>query len=241
MSPAPNPYLLEAKYALLQQVRIPGQFFGTPLGGVAAFGFLALLGRQVEPERLVRLAVLGVVNVGLMGVGLGVVSERAYGWIRLRQAAPTPPLAFFAGKLFLGGVMAALVVLGMFVAGPILAGVSLPLARWLSLSAVLVLGVLPFAALGLAVGYLARPNTAQVVVYTGALLLFPVFGFPLFPEWLQAWAQYLPSALLTQLALGVSGLSPFSAQALPWLAGYTVAGLGLAGWLFGRDEGKTFG
>lgn len=238
-----NPYYLEAKYALLQQLRIPGQFLGAPLGGVAAYGLLLLLGRDLGEAVLIRLAVLGVVNVGLLAVGVGAASERAQGWIRLRQVAPMPPLPFFLGKLFTGAVMAALAALGMLLTAVVFTEVSLPSHAWVLLPFVLTLGSLPFTALGLALAYLVRPNSAQLLIaYTGLLLLFPVF-MPLLslPEWVQAIFKYLPSTLLIDLALGIAGLAPLSLVSLALLALFTAVFLGVAGWLYRRDEGSTFG
>jgi ABC-2 type transport system permease protein len=243
ITPKGNPYYLEAKYALLQQLRIPGQFIGVPLGGVAAYGLLLLLGRDPGEDFLVRFAALGVINVGLLAVGIGTASERAQGWIRLRQVAPMPPLAFFLGKLSTGAAMAALTAVGVLLVGLVFAGASLPYYAWVLLPLALVLGSLPFTALGLAAAYLVRPNSAQVlIVYTGALLLFPVF-LPLLslPEWVQAIFTYLPSTLLIDLALGAAGLAPPSLVSFALLAAYTAAFLLLAVWLFSRDEGNTFG
>lgn len=241
-----NPYFLEAKYDLLQQLRIPGQFIGTPLGGVGAYGLLLLMGRDLGglgEEFLVRFAALGVMNVGLLAIGLGAASERAYGWIRLRQVAPMPPLAYFLGKVSIGAVMAALTALGVLLVELVFGAVSWPYYAWVSLTLALVLGSLPFTALGLAAAYLVRPNSAQpLIVYTAAFVLFPVF-MPLLrlPEWIQTIFSYLPSALFIDLALGAVGLASPSLPSFVLLAAYTIAFLLLAAWLFGRDEGSTFG
>jgi ABC-type uncharacterized transport system permease subunit len=107
----------------------------------------------------------------------------------------------------------------------------------------LVLGSLPFTALGLAAAYLVRPNSAQVLIaYTGALLFLSVF-LPLLslPGWVQAIFTYLPSTLLIDLALGAAGLALPSLVSFALLAAYTAAFLLLAVWLFNRDEGNTFG
>ncbi|KIX84518.1 ABC transporter permease [Thermus filiformis] len=241
-----NPYLLEAKYDLLRQLRIPGQFIGIPLGGVGAYALLLLLGRDLGglgEEILVRFAALGVMNVGLLAIGIGAASERAYGWIRLRQVVPMPPLAYFLGKVSTGAVMAALTVLGVLLVELVFGAVSWPYHAWVLLTLALVLGSLPFTALGLAAAYLVRPNSAQVLVaYIGVFVFSSVFlPFLRLPEWIQTIFSYLPSTLFIDLALGAVGLASPSPASFLLLAGYTVAFLLLAAWLFGRDEGTTFG
>jgi ABC-2 type transport system permease protein len=241
-----NPYLLEAKYDLLRQLRIPGQFIGIPLGGVGAYALLLLLGRDLGglgEEFLVRFAAFGVINVGLLAIGLVAASERAYGWIRLRQVAPMPPLAFFLGKVSTGAVMAALTVLGVLLVELVFGAVSWPYHAWVSLTLALVLGSLPFTALGLAAAYLARPNSAQLLITYIAAFAFSSVFLPLLrlPEWIQTIFSYLPSTLFIDLALGAVGLASPSPASFLMLTAYTVAFLLLAAWLFGRDEGSTFG
>jgi ABC-2 type transport system permease protein len=238
-----SPYFLEVRYALLQRLRIPGEFFGIPLGGVAAFGLLLLMGRDFGENLLIGFAALGVINIGLLAVGLGAASERAQGWIRLRQVSPMPPLAYFLGKLFIGAAMAAISALGALLLGLVFAGVSLPYSSWVLLPLTLVLGSLPFAALGLALAYLVRPNSAQLIIaYTAPLLLFPVF-MPLLslPGWVGTIFAYLPSSLLINLALGAAGLAQPSLFSLVLLTAYAAGFLLLAAWLYSRDEGSTFG
>jgi ABC-2 type transport system permease protein len=96
---------------------------------------------------------------------------------------------------------------------------------------VLVLGAVPFCALGLFIGAYSSGNAAPAfanLVYLPGMWLSGLF-FPL-PKFLQPWAAIWPAFHLDQAAVGAAGLptlgSPLTSSAL--LVGMTVLFGGLA-------------
>jgi ABC-2 type transport system permease protein len=97
------------------------------------------------------------------------------------------------------------VLLAMSVIGAVTGGVGLGAATWLRLVLALILGALPFALLGLAVGLLASPNatTAILMAYYLPSAVASGLWMPLdmLPEVFQRVAPALPTYHLAQLAL----------------------------------------
>ena len=113
--------------------------------------------------------------------------------------------------------------------------------------AVLALGALPFCALGLAIGYLAGPNSAPSIVN---LVFFPFsilsglwLPVEFLPPFFQKAAPLLPPYHLGRLALGVIGTSETGSAAthVAALMVSTAVFLALAAYGYRRDEGTTYG
>ena len=78
----------------------------------------------------------------------------------LKRASPMPPMAFFVAKLVVCTIFAAVVVSVLALLGVTIGQVRLPSATWIRLGVTLILGAIPFCALGLGLGYLVGPNAA---------------------------------------------------------------------------------
>ena len=141
----------------------------------------------------------------------------------------------------------ALIIGALFVLGATLGGVRMPATQWVSLGLVLLLGALPFSAMGLAFGYLVGPNSAPAVLNLVWLpmafasgLWIPIHQLPAF---VQGIAPALPPYHFAQLALGTVGAAEGGSQALHAvvLLAFTAFFLAVAAWGFRRDEGRTYG
>ena len=86
--------------------------------------------------------------------GLVLNSKEAIGGTRV------PPFAYFTAKVVTSMIFSAIIVLALFTLGFALGGVRLPLPEAGRLLGTLVMGSLPFSALGLALGYFTGPNSA---------------------------------------------------------------------------------
>ena len=247
-------YALEAKYELLKLIRMPAYAVPSiafPVVFYALFGLIfggrAPGGLNMATYLVATYGAFGVIGAALFGFGVGVAVERGQGWLVLKRASPMPPMAFFAAKLFVCCAFAATIVAVLIVLGTSAGGVRLGIGSWLVLSATLVLGTIPFCALGLAAGYLTGPNSAPAIVNLIYLPMAFVSGLwiPIeaLPGFLRAIAPYLPAYHLGQLALKVAGAG---LGAPPWshvtaLVGFTVAGLAIAVWGYRRDEDVAWG
>jgi ABC-2 type transport system permease protein len=247
-SPA-RTYALEAKYEFLKLLRMPG--YAIPsiafpamfylLFGVM-FGRGTVSGLPMPTYLVATYGAFGVIGASLFGFGVGVAVERGQGWLMLKRASPMPPMAFFVAKLVMCAIFATAVVCVLAVLGVTFGNVRIAPAVWLRLGATLILGAIPFCALGLGLGYLVGPNAAPPIVNLIYLPMSFLSGlwipFEMLPAAVKAIAPFLPAFHLGQLALGAIGAG---AGAPAWshvaaLGGFTLVGLGLALWGYRRDE-----
>lgn len=247
-------YALEAKYELLKSLRLPAYSLPTLAFPTLfyvmfslAFGGAAMGGVSAGAYMLATYGTFGVIGAALFGFGVGIAVERGQGWLLLKRASPMPVGAYFAAKVFMAMVFAALIVGSLFALGALLNGVRLPAGTWLALGGILVSGALPFCALGLAFGVWCGPNSAPAVVNLvylpmafGSGLWVPIHALPSF---LEALAPWLPPYHLAQLSLKTLGgdLGRPAAYHVAALAGVTTLSLALAAIGYRRDQGKTYG
>ncbi len=248
-------YAKESKYELLKNIRIPVYAISTvafPLMFYVLFGIV--LGHNNPAARdngtymLATMGCFGVMAVALFGFGVSLAMERGQGWLQVKRASPMPVSAYFFAKLFAAVVFSTVIILMLLVVGYAFGGVRLPIATAAKLLGILVAGSIPFSAMGLAIGYFAKPNSAPAVVN---LIYLPMsfcsgLWIPLFmlPHGLQTFAKMLPAYHMSQLALNAVGMGMGPTPAwghVEALLAFTMICLGLAAWGYRRDEGKTYG
>lgn len=247
-------YRLEAKYELIKMLRLPAfviPTIGFPLMFYTLFGLVMSSGNpqaaKASSYLLATYGAFGVIGISLFALGVGVATERGQGWLAVKRASPMPVSAYFFGKYAMTVAFAIVLVALLSALGVIFGHVHFPASRWAAVVTVLVLGGLPFCAMGLAVGYIAGPNSAAAVV--NAIYLPMAFLSGLFipaymlPKSLQQLAPVFPPYHLGQLALKAAGVLPagdawINAGAL---LGFGVLFSGLALVAYRRDEGKTYG
>jgi ABC-2 type transport system permease protein len=115
--------------------------------------------------------------------------------------------AYFFAKGVVAMVFGGVVILMLFALGAGFGNVRMAPTQWLFTFGALVLGALPFGALGLTIGSLAGPNSAPATVnmiylpmgFLGGLWL----PFQFLPKAFQHTAPLLPSYHLGQIALAI--------------------------------------
>jgi ABC-2 type transport system permease protein len=249
-------YAKEAKYEFYNKLRIPVFAISTiafPVMFYVLFGIV--LGPQNPSNRaegatylLATMACFGVMGASLFGFGVSLAIERGQGWLQVKRASPMPIAAYFAAKLA-NAVLFSLVISLVLLAIAITFGhVHLALGTAVKLMAILVAGSLPFSAMGLAIGYFAKPNSAPAVVNLVYLPMafFSGLWIPLFmlPSGVRSVAKVLPPFHMSQLALNSvgMGMNPTPAWGhIEALVGFTLLCLGLAYLGYRRDEGQMYG
>src|SRR6202008_3397698 len=132
----------------------------------------------------------------------------------------------------------------LFTLGITMGGVRMPVADFARLLGTLVVGSLPFSAMGLALGYFAGPNSAPPMINLIYLPMSFCSGLwvPIMflPKVLQKVALVLPPYHLSQLALGVVGAGMNGPAIRHWemWAACTMICLGAARIGFQRDQEK---
>jgi ABC-2 type transport system permease protein len=249
-------YAKEAKYELLKNIRIPVYAISTvafPLMFYVLFGIVLGSGNPANRNEnatymLATMGCFGVIAVALFGFGVSLAIERGQGWLQVKRASPMPVSAYFLGKLCSAVVFSTVIMLLLLAIGFAFGGVRVPIATAAKLVGILVAGSIPFSAMGMAIGYFAKPNSAPGLVN---LIYLPMsfcsgLWIPLFllPHGLRVFAKLLPPYHLSQLALNAVGMvnNPTPAWGhIEALIAFTLLCLGLFGWGYRRDEGKTYG
>jgi ABC-2 type transport system permease protein len=248
-------YLKEAKYEFLKNLRLrvyTASVISFPLMFYVLFGLVLnskeSIGATSVPTYLIATyGTFGVMGASLFGTASGLAADRGLGWLQVKRASPMPPFAYFTAKVVLSMIFSAIVVCLLLALGGAFGGVRLPFAQIARLLSTLVAGSLPFAAMGLAIGYFAGPNSAPAVINLFYLPLSFCSGlwvpYMFLPKLVRQIALALPPYHLSQLALGVVGAGSHEAAATHWelLFAFTLICLGVARIGFQRDKGKLYG
>lgn len=208
-------YALEAWYELLRMARTPAFVIPTLAFPVVFYLLFAVLlpgqwgSFQKATYLLATYGVFGVIGPALFGFGVGMAMERESGLLELKRVSPMPISAYFAAKIAMSLIAALAVVLLLSAAAFSLGKVSMSFGNWAQLVGALLLGALPFCALGLFIGSLVKGQAAVGIVNLIYLPMSVLSGLwmPLFvfPEFVQKLAVIWPAWHLAQLALGISG------------------------------------
>ena len=96
---------------------------------------------------MVGMATFGTMSA-MLSCGGRIAAERAVGWNRQLRITPLSPRSYFRVKVITGYMMAIITLLVLYAAGASL-GVSLTGSEWLKMTALMLVGLVPFAALGI--------------------------------------------------------------------------------------------
>ena len=198
---------------------------------------------------LATMACFGVMGASLFGFGVSLAMERGQGWLQVKRASPMPIAAYFVAKLFNAVVFSLAISLILLAIGlTFRSAFTFLLSMAVKLVGILIGGAIPFSAMGLAIGYFAKPNSAPAVVNLVYLPMAFCSGLwiPLFmlPSGLRMFAKVLPPYHISQLALNNLGMGMNPTPAIGHieaLVGFTLLCLGIAYLGYRRDEGAMYG
>lgn len=242
--------LVHAKYSLLETVRVPIAVIGTIVFPVLALLFFVVPQRAVagDPtyatQAVVSMAVFSVMVGSLFSFGLGIAENREKPWDPYLRTLPAPGLTRIVAHILATGAMAVAALIPLVVVGALLTEATASPLQLLGGLGAIVLAALPFMLAGICIGYAFSTKAAiaviQIVFFTlafgGGLFLPPL----LFPDWLNAISQALPSRQGRDFVIwAVQG---GDLQPLSWLGllGWIAVLLAVALLLFRRDEGRRF-
>ncbi len=248
-------YLAETRCELLKVLRMPSYSIPTLafpamfylLFGVVMGKATVGAGSDLATYLLATYGAFGVIGAALFNFGVSVAIERGQGWMLLKKASPMPVGAYFAAKMIVSLIFSLIVILLLQTLGLTLGGVTEGLSVLASMTVILVLGAIPFCAMGLLIGYAAGPNSAPAIV--NIIYLPMAFASGLWipinalPDLMGRIARFLPAYHLGQL-----GLKPLGAdigdpvwQHVVYLTLFTVVCLTGAVLAYRLDEDKTYG
>jgi ABC-2 type transport system permease protein len=188
---------------------------------------------------MVGLASFGTMSA-MLSAGARIATERAAGWNRQLRITPLSPRAYFRSKVLTAYLMALVSMLALYTAGTSL-GVSLPAGRWLEMTGLILVGLVPLAALGIWLGHMLTPDSIGPAVGGGVSLLAFLGGtwFPIGQHgFLHDVAQLLPSYWLVQASHVALGGHAWPGKAWAVIAAWTAIMSLLAIRAYRRDTGR---
>ena len=184
---------------------------------------------------MVGLIAFGSMNA-MLSAGARIAGERAVGWNRQLRITPLSTRTYFRAKVVTGYMMAALTLAVLYIAGASL-GVSLTGGEWVHMTWLILIGLLPFAGLGIVYGHLLTPDSIGPVMGGSTALLALLGGtwFPLTSGVMKDVGEALPSYWLVQA--GHVGLGGSGWTATGWIVVsiWTVGCAAAARWAYRRD------
>ena len=195
---------------------------------------------------LASMAVYAVANVMIFSFGISVATERGMKMDVLMRATPMPPWVYLLSKCVTALAFAGMTLVVLFPFAYIAGGVRLEADVWVTLAYRVLLGSIPFIALGFAIGYLSGPNSAVAVInliYLPTAFASGLF-FPkqLLPSFVQSISPYLPLHFFGQLGWDAIGSPTDQNVTTDWLylVGYGVVFFAIALWAYRREESRKF-
>jgi ABC-2 type transport system permease protein len=189
---------------------------------------------------MVGLASFGTMSA-MLSTGARIAGERQVGWNRQLRLTPLSPRAYLRAKVLTAYMMALVTLSLLYISGATL-GVSLPARDWLQMTLLILVGLVPFAALGILIGHLVTVDSIGPVMGGTVSLLALVSGtwFPISDSgFLHDVAQNLPSYWLVQASHVALGGDAWPARGWIVMAVWTVVLAALARRAYRRDTARV--
>jgi ABC-2 type transport system permease protein len=177
----------------------------------------------------------------MLGTGARIAGERQVGWNRQLRISPLSAVAYLRAKVAISYLMAGLSLVLLFVSGTIL-GVRLPAGEWLEMTGLIIVGLIPFAALGIFLGHKLTVDSVGPAIGGGTALLAILSGtwFPLAKTgFLHDVAQFLPSYWLVQANRVALGGTSWGGRGWLVVAIWSVVLIALAARAYRNDTGRA--
>ena len=198
-------------------------------------------GLTVVAYLMVSMASFGCIGAAI-NTGARVAVERQVGWNRQLRLTALPARSYLIAKAAVSMLVTLPALILVFFAGATIGGVSMSAGHWVETGLAVWLGLIPFAVLGLVIGFAGTVDTVQpisMITYLGLSILgglwFPVEAFP---EFLQDVAKVTPSYWLAELGRTVVAGDGVPMTAVAVLAGWTIALGALGAFAYSRSGKK---
>jgi len=200
-------------------------------------------GLTVPTYMMVSMASFGALTAVLMGNSERIAKEREAGWVRQLRLTTLPGRGYVLAKTASAAVVSLPSIVIVFVVAAAAKNVRLDAWQWLALTGAVWAGSLVFAALGVAIGYLASGDAVRpitMVTYFGLSLLGGLWmPTTTFPSWLQDIAEWLPTHAYAALGQAIEQSRAPHVQDLAILLVSFVLFAGGAAWLYRKDTLKA--
>lgn len=200
-------------------------------------------GLTVATYLMVSMASFGALTAVLMGNSERIAKERESGWVRQLRLTPLPGRGYVLAKTASAAVVSLPSIVMVFVVAAAVKHIRLDAWQWLALVGVIWAGSLVFAALGVAIGYLASGDAVRpitMIIYFGLSILGGLWmPTTTFPQVLQDIAKWLPTHAYAAMGRAIEQSQAPHAGDVAILAVYFVLFAGGAAWLYRKDTLKA--
>ncbi|MGW4044991.1 ABC transporter permease [Streptomyces sp. NPDC004721] len=200
-------------------------------------------GLTVPTYMMVSMASFGALTAVLMGNSERIAKERESGWVRQLRLTPLPGRGYVLAKTAGAAVVSLPSIVVVFVVAAAVRQVRLEAWQWLALTGAIWAGSLVFAALGVAIGYLATGDAVRpitMIIYFGLSMLGGLWmPSTTFPRWLQNIAEWLPTHAYAALGRAIEESQAPHAKDLAILVAFFALFAGGAAWLYRKDMLKA--
>ena len=200
-------------------------------------------GLTLPTYMMVSMASFGALTAVLMGNSERIAKEREGGWVRQLRLTTLPGRGYVLAKTASAAVVSLPSIVVVFVVAAVVKEVRLDAWQWLALTGAIWAGSLVFAALGVAIGYLATGDAVRpitMIIYFGLSMLGGLWmPTTTFPQWLQDIAKWLPTHAYAALGQAIEQSRAPHAQDIAILVVSFALFAGGAAWLYRKDTLKA--
>ncbi|WP_030614854.1 ABC transporter permease [Streptomyces achromogenes] len=200
-------------------------------------------GLTLPTYMMVSMASFGALTATLMGNSERIAKERENGWVRQLRLTPLPGRGYVLAKTAGAAVVSLPSIVIVFAVAALVKDVRLDAWQWFALSGAVWAGSLVFAALGVALGYLATGDAVRpitMIIYFGLSMLGGLWmPTTTFPGWLQDIARWLPTHAYAALGRAIEQSQAPHARDIAVLVVSFVLFAGGAAWLYRKDTLKA--
>ncbi|GAA2515587.1 ABC transporter permease [Streptomyces longisporus] len=200
-------------------------------------------GLSVASYVMVSMASFGALTAVLMGNSERIAKEREGGWVRQLRLTTLPGRGYVLAKTASAAVVSLPSIVVVFLVAAAVRGVRLDAWQWFALTGAIWAGSLVFAALGVAIGYLATGDAVRpitMITYFGLSILGGLWmPSSTFPQWLQDIAKWLPTHAYAALGRAIEQSRSPETKDLALLVVYFLLFAGGAAWLYRKDTLKA--
>jgi ABC-2 type transport system permease protein len=242
-------YGKEAKYEFVKLIRTRSFSLATIGFPVMFYIIFGLANRHafdgsvhMAKYMLAGYACFGLIGSALFGIGVGLSSDLAAGWLELKRASPMPVAAYLFAKCASAVAFGLIIVSILSLIGVFFGDVHLSAPELVKVLGMTMCGSISFASMGLLIALLVPANAAPGIINLIYLPMSFLSGLwvpiKFMPHWLQGVAPLLPTYHLSQLMLSIFHYNDAMSLITHWnaLIGFTLLMLGLSLLLFHRKE-----
>lgn len=202
-------------------------------------GLDSLNGVPIKAYFMVSMATLGVVSASMNTNAMRIALERKSGWARQLRLTALPSYGYVTAKIASTAAATLPSIVVTFAVGAA-EGVKLSASTWILLGVTLWIGGFAFAALGVALGYAAAPDSLQPIVMIFYMVLLMLGGtYFQITGGFGDFAKWTPMALYNQIGRAVQSGGSLGAGAVSAILAYAVLFAALAAFLYRRDRRES--